>query len=61
MAAGSHSLTLERLYAWEKKLYDEVKVILHLGFFGKKHLGFFLVYALWEIVLVNALASCAGW
>ncbi|GAB2218067.1 hypothetical protein Droror1_Dr00001284 [Drosera rotundifolia] len=25
MAAGSHSLTLERLYAWEKKLYEEVK------------------------------------
>ncbi|KAL8143329.1 hypothetical protein V2J09_016361 [Rumex salicifolius] len=25
MAAGSHSLTLGRLYAWEKKLYDEVK------------------------------------
>ncbi|XP_018731188.2 protein ROLLING AND ERECT LEAF 2-like [Eucalyptus grandis] len=22
---GSHSLTLERLYAWEKKLYEEVK------------------------------------
>ncbi|CAA0807722.1 Protein of unknown function (DUF630 and DUF632 [Striga hermonthica] len=25
MASGSHSLTLERLYAWEKKLYQEVK------------------------------------
>ncbi|KAL3621399.1 hypothetical protein CASFOL_036311 [Castilleja foliolosa] len=25
MASGSHSLTLERLYAWEKKLYEEVK------------------------------------
>lgn len=25
MAAGSHSLTLGRLYAWEKKLYEEVK------------------------------------
>ncbi|KAK4797618.1 hypothetical protein SAY86_029944 [Trapa natans] len=25
MVAGSHSLTLERLYAWEKKLYEEVK------------------------------------
>ncbi|XP_021775167.1 uncharacterized protein LOC110739018 [Chenopodium quinoa] len=25
MSAGSHSLTLGRLYAWEKKLYDEVK------------------------------------
>lgn len=27
MESGSHSLTLERLYAWEKKLYEEVKVI----------------------------------
>ncbi|OMO55760.1 hypothetical protein CCACVL1_27027 [Corchorus capsularis] len=25
MEAGSHSLTLGRLYAWEKKLYEEVK------------------------------------
>ncbi|CAM8921978.1 unnamed protein product [Rhodiola kirilowii] len=25
MFAGSHSSTLERLYAWEQKLYDEVK------------------------------------
>ncbi|KAM3709885.1 hypothetical protein ACJW31_02G208200 [Castanea mollissima] len=25
MESGSHSLTLERLYAWEKKLYEEVK------------------------------------
>lgn len=28
MASGSHSLTLGRLYAWEKKLYEEVKVII---------------------------------
>jgi len=27
MISGSHSCTLERLYAWERKLYDEVKVI----------------------------------
>ncbi|KAM1006875.1 hypothetical protein COP2_003665 [Malus domestica] len=25
MDSGSHSLTLERLYAWEKKLYEQVK------------------------------------
>lgn len=31
MVSGSHSLTLERLYAWEKKLYEEVKVKLHLS------------------------------
>ena len=28
MDSGSHSLTLGRLYAWEKKLYEEVKVSL---------------------------------
>lgn len=28
MIAGSHSSTLDRLYAWERKLYDEVKVYL---------------------------------
>lgn len=27
MNSGSHSSTLERLYVWEKKLYEEVKVI----------------------------------
>lgn len=26
MISGSHSSTLDRLYAWERKLYDEVKV-----------------------------------
>lgn len=26
MISGSHASTLDRLYAWEKKLYDEVKV-----------------------------------
>lgn len=28
MESGSHSQTLGRLYAWEKKLYEEVKVTL---------------------------------
>jgi hypothetical protein len=28
MIAGSHSSTLDRLYAWERKLYDEVKVLV---------------------------------
>nr|GMC93247.1 nitrate regulatory gene2 protein [Ipomoea batatas] len=27
MISGSHSSTLDRLYAWERKLYDEVKAI----------------------------------
>lgn len=27
MIAGSHCSTLDRLYAWERKLYDEVKVL----------------------------------
>lgn len=26
MFSGSHQSTLDRLYAWEKKLYEEVKV-----------------------------------
>lgn len=26
MFSGSHQSTLDRLYAWEKKLFDEVKV-----------------------------------
>ena len=26
MNAGSHASTLDRLHAWERKLYDEVKV-----------------------------------
>jgi hypothetical protein len=28
MYSGSHQSTLDRLFAWEKKLYEEVKVIL---------------------------------
>lgn len=27
MFSGSHQSTLDRLYAWEKKLYDEVRVL----------------------------------
>lgn len=27
MNSGSHASTLDRLYAWERKLYDEVKVL----------------------------------
>lgn len=27
MASGSHASTLDRLYAWERKLCDEVKVL----------------------------------
>lgn len=29
--SGSHKSTLERLYAWEKKLYEEIKVLRLLG------------------------------
>ncbi|TKY47645.1 serine carboxypeptidase 2 [Spatholobus suberectus] len=31
MIAGSHSCTLDRLYAWERKLYDEVKAGEFIG------------------------------
>lgn len=27
MISGSHASTLDRLFAWERKLYDEVKVL----------------------------------
>lgn len=27
MISGSHSSTLDRLYAWERKLYDDIKVV----------------------------------
>lgn len=27
MVSGSHASTLDRLFAWERKLYDEVKVL----------------------------------
>lgn len=39
MIAGSHSSTLDRLYAWERKLYDEVKV-LQLAWKWKNSKGF---------------------
>ena len=29
--SGSHCSTVEKLYAWEKKLYQEVKVMLSLS------------------------------
>ncbi|ONL97491.1 hypothetical protein ZEAMMB73_Zm00001d028960 [Zea mays] len=32
MNSGSHASTLDRLYAWERKLYDEVKVNFFLPF-----------------------------
>lgn len=32
MNSGSHASTLDRLYAWERKLYDEVKVGSRLNF-----------------------------
>lgn len=34
MNSGSHASTLDRLYAWERKLYDEVKVGFQLEYFG---------------------------
>jgi len=32
MISGSHASTLDRLYAWERKLYDEVKVLYTVYF-----------------------------
>lgn len=39
MISGSHSSTLDRLYAWERKLHDEVKVS---NFFNIKNTFFSL-------------------
>ena len=36
MVSGSHQTTLDKLFAWEKKLYDEVKV----SDYRKKLVGF---------------------
>ena len=46
MESGSHSLTLGRLYAWEKKLYEEVKVRWFLQF----PLLIYLVFVLTQIM-----------
>lgn len=32
MISGSHASTLDRLFAWERKLYDEVKVLYTLSY-----------------------------
>lgn len=32
LKSGNLSTTLEKLYAWEKKLYKEVKVLMHISF-----------------------------
>lgn len=40
MESGSHSLTLGRLYAWEKKLYEEVKVSWFRDSFSFKFIFF---------------------
>lgn len=36
MISGSHSSTLDRLYAWERKLYDEVKVCCRVHFLSSE-------------------------
>jgi hypothetical protein len=50
MKSGSHSQTLGRLYAWEKKLYEEVKV------------GFVLEFSLssWPLRLLESFYSLFG-
>ncbi|KAG5389931.1 hypothetical protein IGI04_031472 [Brassica rapa subsp. trilocularis] len=40
LSAGSHQATLDRLYVWEKKLYDEVKSGERVRIaYGKKRLA----------------------
>lgn len=45
MISGSHSSSLDRLYAWERKLYDEVKVIAPKNFLLIKLTHFISVYS----------------
>lgn len=49
MLSGSHQSTLDRLYAWEKKLYDEVKVITET---------FNSIFSSLFLYLVNRLGCC---
>jgi len=42
MISGSHASTLDRLYAWERKLYDEVKVLYTVYFSAPFRLFFIL-------------------
>lgn len=38
----SHQSTLDRLYAWEKKLFEEVKVTKFFSLTNKFHSGYYL-------------------
>ena len=61
MVSGSHSSTLDRLHAWERKLYDEIKVHYESSLskgpfsFDLTILCFFLLSAMFSsyIVLTN--------
>lgn len=52
MISGSHSSTLDRLYAWERKLYDEVKVFLTYSF---------NIYCLWVSGVCKIIKICSNW
>lgn len=59
MDSGSHSLTLERLYAWEKKLYDEVKVHCQIIIYQCLKNNLFVHFCVFFIF--KFLAYFAGW
>ncbi|GMH05912.1 hypothetical protein Nepgr_007752 [Nepenthes gracilis] len=46
MISGSHSSTLDRLYAWERKLHDEVKVLTQASLLLKCIAIFMLIWLL---------------
>lgn len=48
MISGSHASTLDRLYAWERKLYDEVKVLWFLKIITVLILVPFICFALFS-------------
>lgn len=74
LISGSHSSTLDRLYAWERKLYDEVKVLIqttltyliclkfggHVGFVNLtfKFIGGFHCYKLIVLFATNERNVC---
>lgn len=49
---GSHSSTIDRLYAWEKKLFQEVKVNLLLFFIVKVFFNFFTKFQIVKSIIL---------
>lgn len=57
MIAGSHASTLDRLYAWERKLYDEVKVLTY-GLILKTNQAKMYTPNVWFLSLYRGVRPC---